>query len=1374
MDNNIAYAEIYWETIIEDIICNSKEGSTFADKIRAVYKYVEESFNPKINGEGFVYFGGGLDTQNTKAYQVVDGICRYTEDTTTRYGYITSSEAGQLFNTENFAKAIEKKLGAESMLSTRSIDELWNGVNQTGEIIFSDNSKAKALNDAFSEMYIRNLECSNVKTLMFGDFTKDSGKAYNAFCRTEFELLFADGSKVKTINGIDKNVFRNVFEAAGGGKEGYQALCDALKASQIDSLKDYYYIISERDAKGAVKAIEMVPRDTKDAIRLVDALIGNEENVINSIDDIIRNYGSGLTDDTIKSLKNLSVTSRNTIADIIVKDSENIAKVSNTKNIAKLIVKYTDDIVKSSGSDSLAKLLINYAGDIAEVSGTGNFAKLIVKYTDDIVKSSGSKSLAKLLVNYADDIAKTSGSGRLADLIVKYADDIAEVACDGTFVKNIYSYTDDILKAAGKDSMKIGKYVIEKGYGICEELADSSTICAGKDTNLIGKALKEGEAVPGTEGKLYKIGEKGSTCITVINVVTGAYILYDFGKLTYNSIYKDMYIDGNYEKGCEKLVAYGTSQLTGLAGSELFAAVSTAVCVHVGVVISAPVLVFASIAGGIVGAIFGESIGKSIGRFFSRLFGYENSYYDSATGAIRYVDPLVLDFDKDGFETVSADSGVYFDEDAKNLVEKTAWVSPDDALLAIDINGNGIIDDGTELFGNSTKMPDGSNATGGFKALSQYDSNSDGVIDEKDSAYDKILVWRDINGDGISQKSELYHLRDLGIKSISLNVSQESGRNVSKVIYNDGSESKVGEFIFDAHYYDTIEKNTISISEEIKKLPDVRSMGMVESLHTCMEKDKTGVLKGYVEKFCRSNSKTEKENLVTDILYFITRAVNVSENSRGGNINAKMLTVVEKLMGQSFNGTDGKNPVNTAAPILKVMYNDLYNAYYSMLNSKTQLAPYMNLLYISKDESGKEIINTDMFDAMINVCDNRGEDMSEIVGEMGRYIKYINISDSDNFNRYLVKYISNRKYLRAIVETSNNGIISSQGDSNSNVLFGTDGKNDTIYGREGNDILVGGTGNDWLSGDYGNDIYIFNKGDGNDTIKDYEMSSASGKSDRIVFGEGINPDDVRLERVENDLVIRYTEKDSVTVKDAYHYGDGRSFVENIEFADGTKYDSRKINVLAHERYGTTGKDTLYGYGNESGYDTNEVIHGLGGDDVIYGYDGNDTIYGDEGNDTIYGGNGNDVLVGGTGNDWLSGDCGNDTYVFNKGDGNDTIKDYEMSSASGKSDRIVFGEGINPDDVRLERVENDLVIRYTEKDSVTVKDAYYYTDGRCYVEKMEFKDNAIYNIDYNTKNIDFMASLVIQEMASNSSGNVCISNATEITQKSDNCVQLWTN
>ena len=74
----------------------------------------------------------------------------------------------------------------------------------------------------------------------------------------------------------------------------------------------------------------------------------------------------------------------------------------------------------------------------------------------------------------------------MADLIVKYADDIAEVACDGTFVKNIYSYTDDILKAAGKDSMKIGKYVIEKGYGTdVEELADSSPVCPRKKIRIL-------------------------------------------------------------------------------------------------------------------------------------------------------------------------------------------------------------------------------------------------------------------------------------------------------------------------------------------------------------------------------------------------------------------------------------------------------------------------------------------------------------------------------------------------------------------------------------------------------------------------------------------------------------------------------------------------------------------------------------------------------------------------------------------------------------------------------------------------------------------------------------------------------------------------
>ena len=777
----------------------------------------------------------------------------------------------------------------------------------------------------------------------------------------------------------------------------------------------------------------------------------------------------------------------------------------------------------------------------------------------------------------------------------------------------------------------------------------------------------------------------------------------------------------------------------------------------------------ALIGGALAGVIgFGVAAfgGELVDELFEGLGSLWDSLFGSASSARRYVaDPLVLDFDGDGFETLSVKDGVFFDENASGLIEKTAWVSSDDALLAIDLNENGIIDDGSELFGTSTKLADGKTAKSGFEALLQYDSNLDGVIDEKDEAYSKILIWQDKNSDGISQNSELVSLDKAGIKSISLETNSESGRNVSLVTYADGTTTKLGEFDFDAQYYNTIEKENIEISADIKELPDVRAIGSVESLHTLMQKDETGVLKEYVEEFKAAETKDEKEALVTKILYFITSADNIDSHSRGNEIDAQILTVVEKFMGRDFIGTQGANPVNTAAPILKGIYNDIFNAYYCLLNSQTQLADYMNLLYITENEDGTKTINTDMFNAFIKLCRDNGGNMTEIVGEMGRYIKYVNASNSDNFIRYINNYMAEAEYLECIVKYSYSDSYIGSTESNSytgtdadNAIFGDDG-NDTLYGVNGNDVifgqsgddklyggngtdlLVGGTGNDYLSGDTGNDTYVFNLGDGADTVYDYENSATSGRDDKIVFGEGIKLEDVTLERVGQNLVIRYSDTDSVTVKDAYYYGDGRCYVENIEFADGRRLNAEEINQRAHDRYGTSGNDSMSGFGTESGYDNNEIFHGLEGNDTIYGYEGNDTIYGDAGDDRLYGGNGSDTLVGGTGNDYLSGDAGNDTYVFNLGDGADTVYDYENSATSGRDDKIVFGEGIKLEDVTLERVGQNLVIRYSDTDSVTVKDAYYYGDGRCFIESIEFDGIAKYNINYNEITLELVESYI---------------------------------
>ncbi|MBP5276371.1 MAG: calcium-binding protein, partial [Lachnospiraceae bacterium] len=119
-------------------------------------------------------------------------------------------------------------------------------------------------------------------------------------------------------------------------------------------------------------------------------------------------------------------------------------------------------------------------------------------------------------------------------------------------------------------------------------------------------------------------------------------------------------------------------------------------------------------------------------------------------------------------------------------------------------------------------------------------------------------------------------------------------------------------------------------------------------------------------------------------------------------------------------------------------------------------------------------------------------------------------------------------------------------------------------------------------------------------------------------------------------------------------------IENIEFADGSKYDLSEITNLANQLHGTEDSDCIYGYAQTVGYNQNETIHGLGGNDYIRGYDGDDIIYGDEGDDRLFGDNGEDTLIGGIGNDRLEGGVANDIYVFNLGDGVDVICDYQDS------------------------------------------------------------------------------------------------------------------
>jgi hypothetical protein len=144
------------------------------------------------------------------------------------------------------------------------------------------------------------------------------------------------------------------------------------------------------------------------------------------------------------------------------------------------------------------------------------------------------------------------------------------------------------------------------------------------------------------------------------------------------------------------------------------------------------------------------------------------SNFAAVSSQLTKLTPIALDLDGNGVRTLSVDAGAVFDVNADGKAESVGWLSSADAWLALDRNGNGLIDDGSELFGSGTSLPDGSKALDGFAALRVLDTNQDGVIDAQDSAFANLSVWVDANSNAKTDAGELRSLAQAGVQSLSL------------------------------------------------------------------------------------------------------------------------------------------------------------------------------------------------------------------------------------------------------------------------------------------------------------------------------------------------------------------------------------------------------------------------------------------------------------------------------------------------------------------------------------------------------------------------------------------------------------------------------
>ena len=120
-------------------------------------------------------------------------------------------------------------------------------------------------------------------------------------------------------------------------------------------------------------------------------------------------------------------------------------------------------------------------------------------------------------------------------------------------------------------------------------------------------------------------------------------------------------------------------------------------------------------------------------------------------------EPILLDLGEHNYRLTSLPDGVQFDLRNEGVRRQIAWTRAhvENAFLAVDRNGNGRIDNGSELFGNYTPLRSGTIARNGFEALAEFDGNHDGVVDERDADWSRLLLWTDRNHDGWSTADEL-------------------------------------------------------------------------------------------------------------------------------------------------------------------------------------------------------------------------------------------------------------------------------------------------------------------------------------------------------------------------------------------------------------------------------------------------------------------------------------------------------------------------------------------------------------------------------------------------------------------------------------------
>jgi hypothetical protein len=185
--------------------------------------------------------------------------------------------------------------------------------------------------------------------------------------------------------------------------------------------------------------------------------------------------------------------------------------------------------------------------------------------------------------------------------------------------------------------------------------------------------------------------------------------------------------------------------------------------------------------------------------------------------ASNVTSPLVLDLNGDGVHTTAlANSTGRFDLLNNGHTINSGWISAQDGFLAIDTNGNGKIDDRSELFGGEIGE--------GYAKLKTFDTNHDGVVDARDARFNDLKIWQDSNGNHQTDAAEMRSLSEAGISSLNVNHTivpeQQNGNWLLErglVTFKDGRTAAVADAYFEIEPKAKGSSASIMLRSELKQ-----------------------------------------------------------------------------------------------------------------------------------------------------------------------------------------------------------------------------------------------------------------------------------------------------------------------------------------------------------------------------------------------------------------------------------------------------------------------------------------------------------------------------------------------------------------------------